>query len=367
MFGDGSSAVVPSSVDANIDPALLGASSYAPLTWITAYAGPNSGTLESNVTHASPLKFHISKILSNSWFTPHEIKLWGSALESSSSKYQYVQHSLLALSTLIDEFNHRIEWPEAHQQAAPVFAYQHHITASTLFRQSPPVVDEHNWVAVLAFGLSIIIFHFAVQQLHPDPEFNVLETFRILRTTMALNEASLPHLKSSKFWPLILSRTLLPNLSMDIKLRTALQNMGRVITRAVESSSKNADVHKQAFWELREWAIECQGNPRTWRHYLIWPAAVCEEYLDLVSSGDEISILIFIYWCAIMYQSPRRWFITSWSKRTALTAMRLLKADWGNVLYWPLEVFDMVPTVLPEGMPCGLHHPIFQSLLIPGS
>lgn len=360
MFGDGSSATVSSRVDTNIDTTLF-ATSYAPPT-----AGPSSCTLESNLTHASPLNFHVSKILSKSWFTPHEIKMWESVLVTMASKYQYVQHSLLSLSILIDDFHYRVEWPETRQEAVPVFAYQHHITASALFRQSPPVVDEHNWVAVLAFGLLIVIFHFAVQQLHSSSEFNVLETFRILRTTMALNEASLPHLRSSKFWPLILSRTPLPNLSLDINLQNALQNMGQVITNAVESSSRNANVHKQAFWELREWVFECEGNPRTWRHYLIWPAAVCEEYLDLVSSGDEISLLIFIYWCAIMYQSPWRWFITSWSKRTAITAIRSLKSDWGNALHWPLEVFDMVPAVLPEGMStCGLHHPIFQSLHFP--
>jgi hypothetical protein len=203
-------------------------------------------------------------------------------------------------------------------------------------------------VAVVTFGVSTIIFHFFIQQLYTDKNFNPVETFRILRTSMNLNEESIPYITKSKIWPLIVARTLGPALTVDTKVRIALQQLSCVVIQAMNTDQPNSEINRHAFWELREWIFVCQGKPRTWRHYLIWPAAVGEEYLALLSDADEIALLILIYWCAIMYQSPRRWFITAWAKRTGLLAKSLLNANWDETLAWPLDVLNRVPIVAPE-------------------
>lgn len=285
-------------------------SSYNPNPWAPPYAGPTSGTIETTLTFPDSipisLSARLSTILGNSWFSAFEISLWTPVLQKSAREYQYVHHSILSLAALIDEFNTPHE-QKVSSQKTPVTAYQHHIQASSLFRQMPPVVDEKNWVAVLAFGISMIIFHFAVQQLYHDENFNAIETFRILRTTMDLNEEAFPYLTKSHFWPHIVQRTQLPSLMIDIKLRTAFQKLAAVISQAMESNEPGADTNRQAFWELREWAVECEGHPRTWRHYLEWPAAVTDDYLTLLSNVDDVALLTFVHWCAIMYQSPRQW------------------------------------------------------------
>lgn len=323
--------------------------SYTPGTWVTPHAAPNSGTIESSLSSHSPtaLETCLWRILRTSWFTTMEQGFWHAALKKSAFKYDYVQHGIFSLSALIDEFDPSRGYNPIEQKM-PVAAYHHHITASALFRKYPLVVDKENWVAVLAFGITLVIFHFAAQQLVPDEDFNLFETIRILRGSNAINAEAAPFLTQSEFWPLILQRTLTPLVEMDDSFQYALQQLARVVTEAMGSGHENADSIRQAFWELREWTFECQGNPRTWRHYLCWPAAVSEEYLTLLSEGDDTALLIFIYWCAILHRSPKRWFITAWSKRAALQAVGMLKADWSDVLAWPIEIFTTVSSMVPD-------------------
>jgi hypothetical protein len=87
---------------------------------------------------------------------------------------------------------------------------------------------------------------------------------------------------------------------------------------------------------------------------MMWPAAVSEDYLALVDAGDDLSLLIFIHWCAIIYQSPRPWLMTAWTKRAALLAIGSLKRDWFSLLAWPIRVFDLV-------LPMNLGGPFYKA------
>lgn len=82
---------------------------------------------------------------------------------------------------------------------------------------------------------------------------------------------------------------------------------------------------------------------------MVWPAAVSEDFLGLISTGDDVSLLIFIYWCAVIYQSPRRWFITAWAKRAAVLALGMLNGDWSSVLVWPVHILELVLPVIDDG------------------
>jgi hypothetical protein len=140
-----------------------------------------------------------------------------------------------------------------------------------------------------------------------------------------------------------------------------MDQLALVVTRAIETGEDNAEVSRQAFWDLREWVSECQGQPRVPKHLLSWPADVPDAYLLLLSQGDDLALLIFVHWCAFVYLSPRKWHITKWAKRTAKVAIGLLNADWGDILEWPLKIFATVPVAMPKAITC---HSLVNPVLV---
>jgi hypothetical protein len=60
-------------------------------------------------------------------------------------------------------------------------------------------MNELNWIAVLAFGVSMVIFQFAVQQCCDDEDFDILQTIRAVRNSMTLCEERHPFLVKCKF------------------------------------------------------------------------------------------------------------------------------------------------------------------------
>jgi hypothetical protein len=187
----------------------------------------------------------------------------------------------------------------------PFEAYQHQVTASSLFRQSPPTVDEDNWLAVLAFGTFNLIFQFYSQHCCPDSQFDLVETLRVVRSTTDIQDAAEPFFHRSQLWKLIMSRTTIQDTQPDNHLRDALQDLALVISDSCESEYSDddgeatAEINRQAFCELREWTYSCQGLPRRWEMYCQWPNKVAPEYLDLLADGDDIALLIFIYWAGM--------------------------------------------------------------------
>ena len=154
------------------------------------------------------------------------------------------------------------------------------------------------------------------------------------------------------FWPLIQARNrALAQHQDNTNLGSNLDTLEKVIQIALEEvhedndAEERAEINRHAFYALKGWLRDCNGNPQTWVQSCLWPSLIRSEYLDLFAENDDVALLIFIHWCAIMYRSRKRWFFTSWSKRAALKAIQNLSEDWGELLTWPLETLSVVPDI----------------------
>ncbi|PSN74457.1 hypothetical protein BS50DRAFT_670850 [Corynespora cassiicola Philippines] len=329
----------------SLDPRLA-AISYTLPSHSVPYASPLTWTIESNTPSFSNLRPSLSLLLGNSWFSQQEIALWAPVLEFESAKYPYLRHSIISLSCLI----HDLTQPSS--DGSSLSAVQHSIAATTLFRQSQIAVDEYNWLAVISFGVMFIIFQCATQQACPDSEFDIIGTLRVFRGSVAVEATTKPYLRRSRFWPLIQARNrALAQHQDNTNLGSNLDTLEKVIQIALEEvhedndAEERAEINRHAFYALKGWLRDCNGNPQTWVQSCLWPSLIRPEYLDLFAENDDVALLIFIHWCAIMYRSRKRWFFTSWSKRAALKAIQNLSEDWGELLTWPLETLSVVPDI----------------------
>lgn len=264
-----------------------------------------------------------------------EVELWTGPLLRQMARPGYLSHSLLSLYLLPkDSKAVLLKTPSS------VPAYEQHIIATDLFRNSSFVVNDQNWAAITTFAVSIVIFQFATQQNCPVEAFDYIGILRMLRSSDSLARLVFPYLIKSDSWRFIYHRNSLPKPPLDQDAQNALDNLEDCIYLQPTTDANHCI--KEAVRALKQWVDDCEGYPQKWRHYLAWPASISEKYLTLLSQHDDFALLILVYWCAFLQRAPRRWFMSYWPCRTASTAMRMLTADWGGVLEWPKKVFASI-------------------------
>ncbi|OAL43113.1 hypothetical protein IQ07DRAFT_637272 [Pyrenochaeta sp. DS3sAY3a] len=280
----------------------------------------------------------IRSVLNRAWFGPVEAALWSNALAKKADKYPYLQHCIFSLACL------RRDMFDEPVKGASVAAYQHQLIASRLFRQDAPEVTSENWIAVVAFHVSMLVFQFATQSDCTDADFNLVNTMRVLRSSDVLEAEAKPFFQESKLWELIVSRETPETYEFDSTLRTNLQALAGVIAESVDATSNDADdderaeINRQACCELRNWVLSCNAHPKRWDVYCHWPGRVTPEFFDLLDDKDDLALLLVIHWCAVLYRSPKP-SVTKWANRAARFAMDSLqdRSKWENLLVWPLQ------------------------------
>ncbi|KAI1842664.1 hypothetical protein JX265_002730 [Neoarthrinium moseri] len=213
-------------------------------------------------------------------------------------------------------------------------AYRHNIKASNLFRESGCIITDKNWLAVLAFGVTVIIFHFTVAQLASPDEHDFLDIFRILRRTARIGWAVSPHFHQSEIKLFIDHRSSLIAASLDEQIWQAVSNLDNV-EHLANTSSDVAHVYHHAVETLKNWVKDTEGYPRSWQHFMAWPGHVSDRFVELLTAKHPPALIIFTYWNTIMHLTPKRWFMNGWARRNGCLAMAELDPEWDGLLEWP--------------------------------
>lgn len=220
------------------------------------------------------------------------------------------RHSLSALHLLIQGGTHH----NFHVRAKTLeIAYRHHITASRSFNLMIPKITQRNWAVFFAFASSIIICQLAMQTNCPDSLFDYVEAFQILRASRAVNEALGGWLRASEMYPMMAQRTILTKLKGmgDCGMNGALLVLEDAVEQKV-SSSNSLDYMSLAMQSLKDWVKSCDGQPRRWHHFIYWPSSLPERYVEAVRQDENLALVLFLYWLAILRLAPPRWFMERW-------------------------------------------------------
>ncbi|KAF2726956.1 hypothetical protein EJ04DRAFT_557680 [Polyplosphaeria fusca] len=265
--------------------------------------------------------------------SPAERALWRLALSNVHlSTCTYLWHGILSTHLL-----HTLP-PAEHTSfgTATDLAYQHHLAGSSSFSSSSPLVNNHTWLPVLTFGISVIVFQFGAQQLAPDALFDYIEMLLVLRNSAKLASSVVHFFRASAMWPLVRQRGRgNPVLPAD-GVNAALQYLADAVARA-EFGDETCH-RSQALQALRDWVLDCRACPAIWRDYIYWPGKVPGEFLDALRAEDDVALLLVLHWCAVLWLGPRRWFMERWILRTARWVGGRVRGEWGRCLVWPRRV-----------------------------
>lgn len=215
-------------------------------------------------------------------------------------------------------------------------AVQLNIAASNSFRHAEHSVHAGNWLSMLMFGVSHIMFNFAAAQAVPECAFDYLCVFHVLRST----DKIACHI--GEFF----ERSELNNILQKRRQRVtdfpiyddSLSAMNHLSMAAhPKHTSEIVRAHcEKALESLKWWAWSVNGVPQIWKHFIMWPGSVTDGFVAALGDKQPVALLIYIYWCTIMRRAPRRWYGDGWQQRVASAAMSELDRSYDELLEWPI-------------------------------
>lgn len=265
-----------------------------------------------------------------------ERHLISNELVSQAEPNEYLDHNMAAISMLHDKSISSLLQPNGDNKS-DLAAYRLQIAASSKFRQSVGTISDRNWFSVLVFAISVLIFHFDIHRRAKrglaDDEF--LEPILALRGAALLGMELGPWLMKSRLLAVIRRRIAAENPPWDDLAEQANTNLQLI--NETSSSLRNRAICQGALNKLQFWLRLTSSKPRTWLHFVWWPGAIDQEYLDLLGRKDPMALVILIHWCAVMKSSPKRWFMDGWAENVARPAIPQIGPEWNDAIAWALS------------------------------
>ncbi|KAI0109057.1 hypothetical protein GGR51DRAFT_512562 [Nemania sp. FL0031] len=265
-------------------------------------------------------------------FTPSqdERSLWKGNYDYQNKRLEYLLPTISSLCAIHETLQRGSQFPGTH-----VRALQHNITASTRFRHTEKNVHDSNWIPMLIFGVGYIMFNFAAAQSMPDRDFDYLSIFHILRGTAQIGDEIGVFLEKSGLGDILERRRQWVVDPSDLSdILQAIDRLGSVAHPMGTSETMRAHC-EHALGRLKWWTQYVQGVPRTWKHFILWPASVTDGFVTTLVEKQPVALLVYIYWCVVMHRAPRRWYADGWHLRVAVAAMSDLGPEYATLLDWP--------------------------------
>lgn len=286
-----------------------------------------------SIRPASPLRAH-SRALS--FVQDDEKRLIQDHLVDQEDSSEYIAHNLAAISTLHEKSTEPL-LPNDGSNKLDFAAYQHHTTAASKFRQSVGTINDHNWFAVLIFAILVLIYHFDVHRRAKgglsDDEF--MEPILTLRVAAFLGMELRPWLDKSSVIAAVRRRVEAEKPPWDDVAVQAISQLQLI--NETSSPLRNRAVYRDTLNKLQLWMQLTWCKPRTTLHFIWWPGIINQEYLDLLARKDQMALVIFVHWCAVMRSSPKRWFMEGWAENVSRPAIPHIRQEWDGVMEWPLS------------------------------
>lgn len=257
-------------------------------------------------------------------------------LTDQAESGEYIEHNLAAIQTLREKSTDILLHYNDGEDLELV-AYQHHIAASTKFRESVGTINEHNWLSVLIFAISVLVFHFDVYRRakRGPSDDGFMEPILALRGAALVGIELGPWLLKSRLVSAIKKRALGETPPWDDLAEQAISNLQLINETSSPLLSRAA--YRDTLIKLQFWLQLSSCKPRIWLHFVWWPGAVDQEYLDLLARKDQMALVILVHWCAVMKSAPKKWFLEGWAENVSRPAIPQIGQEWDDVMEWPLS------------------------------
>jgi hypothetical protein len=209
-----------------------------------------------------------------------------------------------------------------------------------MFRQAECDVNKNNWLPILMYSVGHIMFAFAAAQCVPDRDFDYLEIFHILRSAAGIGDQIGAFLETSELSGMLEYRRGIPELVADDDSLRATEQLSSAVQPEGTPEPTRIDCD-DAREKLTRWVQIVNGCPSFWKQFIMWPASVSDGFVRALTERQPVALLIYVYWSAIMYRAPRRWYTNGWYQRVTFTAISSLRPEYDRLLEWPVMALGL--------------------------
>lgn len=315
------------------------------------------------------LKHHF---LNQAWLTlslqndPRKCDVWSRWVPQLASRNVFIHQSMLSIAALHLCY---LDPPDAKRYYS--MACQHAIQASNYFRLAVPQVTEENWLATFVFSMCNGIFGyyrpFADEKIMGQAVFfEPAKALTVMRVAARFSDTVTPHVFKSPI------RDKLAQVdarewrdSNDVLLRPSLNKIARLVEflssgpEVTGIQFEDTNTYFGALQALKSWVTTLPGRPRIWKHFIIWPSLVTEQYLSLLRLKEPVALIIFVLWIEVMFLAPRRWYLMPWYDRGYTSALAELskQADTPAHRFWETLADDVQSDTTGEESEGSLGYP----------
>jgi len=301
---------------------------------------------------------------------------------------EYLLHCILALSAfhiVSQQENRESSQPQIEGHSREVYlqaAYKHHESALKGYRHSLSTVSPASCHGIFGCAILLFITTFArppettlslgqqQQSTHSDIwlGFHLSEWVILIKglpSIVAYNDFRAA-LTKGPLAPLMNARNRDPtdaNLSPQREtVSSRLHHLSEGI-RFYSSDERNIQICLSAIETLHQVVTELNHSND---HALafIWPIRVTPDYLALLEAKVPEALLVFAYYCAILYITSSTWWTKGWPRPILDSVRETIDKKWSPWLRWPLELVFHNPESVENAL---LPVPILPAPIIYGS
>lgn len=319
-------------------------------------APPRSHGDIQNVQIASNLNILDLELLHNystsTCFTLHSdpmVKtLWRINVPQLGFSYDFVMHSLLAISAL-----HLAHYTPRKKDFYLSQAMHHHQTGLQKATSVLPHVTDENCSALYIFTALTCIFSIASRQNLGDlilgDEGGVTEVV-LFRGTRSIIQSSQHALKSGVLGPMFIGGSRRDQLReeqvTDPPQEEDYLNELQRLMNSTTTDPASLPIYTEAIDDLRKsFAVIYKKASHTYQStdIFIWLFRLSDEYLQRLRQRTQESLVIFAHFCVVPKRLESNWWIEGWSTHLMTRIYAMLDGEHRLWIRWPIEEIGWAP------------------------
>jgi hypothetical protein len=286
---------------------------------------------------------------------------------------EYLLHCILALSAfhiVNQQENQESSQFQTDDHPREVYiqaAYKHHESALEGYRRSLSAVGPDSCHGIL--GCAILLFVTAIAR-PPEPALSLSQPQHSTSTDVWLSFHLSELIILIKGLPSIVKYTDLGAVLYNGPLGALMQTQHRTPRdpdpspkremvayhlhhlsegiRAHSCDDKNIQVCLSAIETLHQVGTELNHSNDHALAFL-WPMRVNPDYLTLLEARVPEALLVFTYYCAILYITSSTWWTKAWPRSILESVREIIDKKWSPWLSWPLELVFNDPQSTENG------------------
>lgn len=263
-------------------------------------------------------------------------RMWQIEVPKMALKQNFLMHSLFSVAAL------HLAWSNPRSESLYIdSAIRHHNIALHEYSFRLQAITRENSTSLftcatltVVFALSLAMSRPSEEPMGPIEEF--LDIFMLLRgVPLVLNEM-FNWIRESEIAPLFAGRELNDSIVLSDDFTNAiklLEDRNQLMPRL----DPNRETYALAIQGVKYCFKLISSKDRDNGMVLSWPVSVSKDYVALLSSRQQMALVILAHYAVILNEIKDTWWVMGWGSKLIQEVHQVVNDEWKSLLAWPMD------------------------------